>query len=211
MNIHLCGLQLLRKSSRAPVSWSSLLCLTALTLVPVIFVPVNAFASGGAHHEPSIAHLKHPWINFITYAVLLYILAAKPLKAAWIHRSDAIRKDVESAQAELTRAEKLLQEVEESTRNVKTRQADLVRELIAQGEAEALAIIADANTKAGRIAHQAQELIAGESRAAHTALRREMIAKAESIARAQFASGSMAHRNAAYIDAALHSANRLVN
>lgn len=206
MNIHLCSLQLLLKSSRAPFSWSSLLCLTA-----IIIVPVSAFASGGAHHEPSLAHLKHPWMNFITYAVLLYVLAAKPLKAAWTHRSDAIRKDVESAQDELTRAEKLLNEVEESTRNVKARQADLVRELIAQGEAEALQIVADANAKAQRIAHQAQELIAGESRAAHTALRRDMIAKAESIARARFASGSMAHRNAAYIDAALHSANRLMN
>ncbi len=206
----------MKRSFSTPASAAHLLSAsksvsTAVLVSLSLFMPALAFASSTAHHDPSLADLKHPWINFFTYAVLLYFLAAKPLKAAWIARADGIRQSVESAQDELRRAEKLLNGIEESTRHTKERQQEVYKELIGQGEAEAAAIIVEAKNKAERIAHQARELIAGESRAAEVALRKDMISRAENIARARFASGGMSHRNATYTDAALKSANRLLN
>ena len=193
----------------SPLNTSSM-ARTALLSV-VAFVPVLAFASGGGHHEPSLGDLKHPWINFLTYIVLLYVVAAKPIKNAWRGRAETIRADVESAQTELSNAEQALKAVEEATRATKDRQAAVYQELVTQGEAEAAAVIADARARAERIAHQANELIAGESRAAQVAMRRQLIARAEAIARSRFESGAMSHRDSAYVDAALNTAHRLVH
>lgn len=199
----------LRSASRHVRTSNYFSCTVAASLP--LLAPAVAFANVGAHHEPSIADLKHPWINFFTYGVLLYFVAARPLKAAWSGRTEAIRQSVESAQGELHRAEQQLKGIEESTRRAKERQEEVYKELVMQGEAEAIAIIAEAKNKAQRIAHQGRELIAGESRAAELEMRKEMIAKAEDIARARFASGSLSHRNEAYTEAALKSATRLLN
>jgi F0F1-type ATP synthase membrane subunit b/b' len=171
----------------------------------------SAFASGGeGGHHASIADISGPWINFIVYVALLTALVRKPIKNGWASRRERIAAEVAAATSEMEAADRELAAVEALTKNIGQEQERARLDIVKQGELECASIASASNEKAARIKSQVVELLEGESRSAQASFRASLVAKAVELSRARFQGGEFASRQAAYVDAAVDRAKKLV-
>ena len=183
----------------------------ATTLAVANLSVTSAFASGGeGGHHGSIADISGPWINFIVYVALLTALVRKPIKNGWASRRERIAAEVAAATSEMEAADRELAAVEALTKNVGQEQERARLDIVKQGELECAAIASASNEKAVRIKSQVAELLEGESRSAQASFRASLVAKAVELSRARFQGGEFASRQAAYVDAAVDRAKKLV-
>lgn len=184
--------------------------ITATLLASQLSVSLAHASGGEAGHHGSIADIAGPWINFIVYVALLAVLLRKPLKSGWAARRERIAEEVAAATSEMEAAERELAAVEALTKNISQEQERARLDIVKQGELEAASIAAAAKEKAARIKSQVAELLDGESRSAQAGFRASLVAKAVEISKARFQGGEFASRQAAYVDAAVDRAKKLV-
>lgn len=176
----------------------------------LLAVPVaHASGSEGAHHG-SISDVVGPWINFIVYVTLLFVLVRKPIKNGWAARRERIVAEVSAATSEMEAAERELAAVEALTKNITQEQQRARSEILKQGELEAGSIVSVAREKASRIKMQVKELLEGETRSAEASFRATLVAKAVELSKARFQSGEFSSRQGAYVEAAVDRAKKLV-
>jgi len=184
-------------------------CSVATSSLLLAATVAHASGSEGAHHG-SIADVVGPWINFIVYVVLMVVLLRKPIKNGWAARRERIVSEVSAATSEMEAAERELAAVEALTKNITKEQERARAEILKQGELEAASIVSAAREKASRIKAQVKELLEGESRSAQASFRATLVAKAVELSKARFQNGEFASRQAAYVDAAVDRAKKLV-
>jgi F0F1-type ATP synthase membrane subunit b/b' len=183
----------------------------ATTLAVAHFSVATAYASGGeGGPHGSIADISGPWINFIVYVALMTALVRKPIKNGWASRRERIAEEVAAATSEMKAAERELAAVEAITKNIGQEQERARLDIIKQGELECLSIASASHEKAARIKSQVVELLEGESRSAQASFRAALVAQAVELSRARFQGGEFASRQAAYVDAAVDRAKKLV-
>lgn len=203
---------MIRPQGTIPSLQATMSRLAIATIVAVANHAVNsAFASGGeGGHHVSIADISGPWINFIVYVALLTALVRKPIKNGWASRRERIAAEVAAATSEMEAAERELAAVEALTKNIGQEQERARLDIVKQGELECASIASASNEKAVRIKSQGVELLEGESRSAQASFRASLVAKAVELSRARFQGGEFASRQAAYVDAAVDRAKKLV-
>ena len=203
---------MIRPQGTIPSLQATMSRLAIATIVAVANHSVtSAFASGGeGGHHVSIADISGPWINFIVYVALLTALVRKPIKNGWASRRERIAAEVAAATSEMEAAERELAAVEALTKNIGQEQERARLDIVKQGELECASIASASNEKAVRIKSQGVELLEGESRSAQASFRASLVAKAVELSRARFQGGEFASRQAAYVDAAVDRAKKLV-
>ena len=203
---------MIRPQGTIPSLQATMSRLAIATIVAVANHSVtSAFASGGeGAHRGSIADISGPWINFIVYVALLTALVRKPIKNGWASRRERIAAEVAAATSEMEAAERELAAVEALTKNIGQEQERARLDIVKQGELECASIASASNEKAVRIKSQGVELLEGESHSAQASFRASLVAKAVELSRARFQGGEFASRQAAYVDAAVDRAKKLV-
>jgi len=162
-------------------------------------------------HAPSLWDLRYFWLNFVLYAILMYLLLRKVVASAWAARREKIERSVFAAQDELNTAERELKAVEDLVNGLKADQSKVREEILDGARQEGIVIYRAAQERAVRVAAQSKELLKGEARSAEAYLRDQLVSQALEIARARFSSGQFSGRQDDYVSAAIGRAKRLVS
>jgi F-type H+-transporting ATPase subunit b len=144
--------------------WRSLLALLAL------LAPGVAHAEGGEHGP--MALVWHA-LNLALLVGIIVYLARKPLFGYLHERRQTIEEGIESARAELARAEQRLAEWKQRVGTLDAELAEIRRAVLEQAEAERARILADAEAAAERIGRDAVAAVDQELRVARERLRAE--------------------------------------
>jgi F-type H+-transporting ATPase subunit b len=145
-------------------SWAMLLGMLVWSSATV------ALAAGGGHHaEPEFNLMEEifRWVNFIILAVVLYVVLSKVLPRVLQDYRQKIQQAIEQAQAGRDEAQRLLQENQRRTANLReelTRlqqqaaqeREEMARRLEAEGQQLATRIIAQARLEVERATERAQ-------------------------------------------------------
>jgi F0F1-type ATP synthase membrane subunit b/b' len=169
-----------------------------------------AWASTGAHHEPSFSDITFHWINFVLYIGAMTYLLRKPIQNSWAARAKRIKQEVQQCTDEVDAAERELNAIEALTKGLSAEQERVRQEIATQAKLEAEEILKQANQRAVRIREQGKELLKGEARSAETLFRASLVQRAVHMAKERFTRGEYASREQAYVDAAVTRAKNLV-
>jgi F-type H+-transporting ATPase subunit b len=178
----------MRKQLTASQWWTGIF----LGLGSLLLTVSLALASGGegGHGE---AHGISPakiqdfiWrtFNFVVFAAILIKLAAKPAKAFFSQRSSDIGESFEDLEAKKAEAEAALRAAETRLAEVAGEREQLLKQFIAEGEAEKKKIIDKAEMVAARIKDMALLSIEQETKKAAQELKKEVAEKATQMAEA---------------------------
>jgi F-type H+-transporting ATPase subunit b len=143
-------------------------------------------AHGGGHGVTSekIQDLIWRTFNFVVFAAILVKLAAKPAKAFFAQRSTDIGESFEELEAKKAEAEAALQAAETRLAEVAGEREQLIKQFIAEGEAEKKKIIDKAEMVAERIKEMAALSIEQETKKAAQELKQEVAEQATQMAEA---------------------------
>ena len=145
----------------------------------------------GPAQEKEHRHMPPPFgfalINFAVFALIMYRLAARPLREFVKTRHLTIKNDLEEAAKLKAAAQEKLHEYEQRIAGIDKEIADLVAQVRAEAEAEKQRIVAQAAEQAKRLAADAEAQIKTELSRARARLRKEAVeaavATAESLLR----------------------------
>ena len=115
------------------------------------------------------------WVNFVILAVVLFKLLRQPLGNFLTAQRDAVKHTLETLENEKTRIEEDIQSLRAMLEGRQQRAVDLNKRMVAAGEEERRALIAEARREAERRLHKARQLIEAHHRDACRKLRDEMI------------------------------------
>ncbi len=172
--------------------WTGIFLGLGLLLLTISVV----WASGGeAAHEAAHAggHGITPekiqdfiWrtFNFVVFAAILVKLAAKPAKTFFAQRSTDIEESLDDLEAKKAEAEAALQAAETRLAEVAGEREQLLKQFIAEGEAEKKKIIEKAELVAARIKDLAALSIEQETKKAAQSLKQEVAEQATQMAEA---------------------------
>lgn len=203
----LAGEMIARVSSSAGATLALLITISLSSAL--LLTPGMLWAAGGAHHEPSVADLFWPAINFFLYIALMTYLLRRPLKEFLASRSAAVDAGVRAAQERRNQAESLYAQAQSKLTNLSREIEKLSQNIGAEGDREAQALVAQARDKAERIKVKARQTVEQEERAVAESLRRELAELAIERARAQLSGKLNVQSDQAFRNQALKSVNTL--
>jgi F-type H+-transporting ATPase subunit b len=116
---------------------------------------------GGEHAAPhlKVVELVAGFVNFAVLIGLLVFLARKPTQAFLVSRRAAVVDGLEEAQKMKAAAEAKYEEYQTRLSNLDLELAKIGAEIVASGEADRQAIIAEAERKASRLRRETEFLI----------------------------------------------------
>lgn len=161
--------------------WAGLLLGLALGLL----LAGVALAAGGGEHgvtEAKISELIWRTVNFLVFAGVLIKLVAKPAKQFFAQRASDISTTFEELEAKKAAAEEALKAAEVRLAEVAGERAQLIKQFIAEGEAEKAKILEKADMVAARIKEMATLSIAQETKKATQELKKEVAQQATQMA-----------------------------
>jgi F-type H+-transporting ATPase subunit b len=178
----------MRKQLTASQWWTGIfLGLGSLLLtVSLALASGGEAAHGGGHGISSEKIQDFIWrtFNFVVFAAILIKLAAKPAKAFFSQRSSDIGESFEDLEAKKAEAEAALRAAETRLAEVAGEREQLLKQFIAEGEAEKKKIIDKAEMVAARIKDMALLSIEQETKKAAQELKKEVAEKATQMAEA---------------------------
>jgi F-type H+-transporting ATPase subunit b len=178
----------MRKQLTASQWWTGIfLGLGSLLLTAsVVLASGGEAAHGGGHGISSEKIQDFIWrtFNFVVFAAILIKLAAKPAKAFFSQRSSDIGESFEDLEAKKAEAEAALRAAETRLAEVAGEREQLLKQFIAEGEAEKKKIIDKAEMVAARIKDMALLSIEQETKKAAQELKKEVAEKATQMAEA---------------------------
>jgi F-type H+-transporting ATPase subunit b len=178
----------MRKQLTASQWWTGIfLGLGSLLLTAsVVLASGGEAAHGGGHGISSEKIQDFIWrtFNFVVFAAILIKLAAKPAKAFFSQRSSDIGESFEDLEAKKAEAEAALRAAETRLAEVAGEREQLIKQFIAEGEAEKKKIIDKAEMVAARIKDMALLSIEQETKKAAQELKKEVAEKATQMAEA---------------------------
>jgi len=183
-------------------------CGASLALVALLFGVVDVASASEGHISP--ADLIPYWVNFILYVGGLTLLLRGPVKRAWAERRTRIEGLVLAAARDLEVAEAAVKVEEQRGRTLDAHAEQAKADIRIQAEAETASIAKNAEDRSVRMRQQAEELLAGEGRAAEANYKAELLERALSLSRERFQTGDFASKDHVYRNSALGKAGRLV-
>ena len=99
------------------------------------------------------------WLNFLALAGALYAFLWEPVLKLLDERAEAVRQDIESAQARREEAEDLLEARQAELEELRSRRGHIIREAQAKAQGERERIIAEAKERASARAGEAEREI----------------------------------------------------
>lgn len=167
---------------------SKKLC-SAYALV-LLLSPSLVFAAGG---KGSISDLLFPWINFILYVGILYVVLRKPLAAVWQARRATILEAVEASKRANDDARVVYAAAQDRARALPQAIQEMKSRIMAETAAESAYIAQDAEARSQKILQSARDTLVGEEKAFQAELRRdfvdEVMRRAEAKLRAEVTDG----------------------
>ncbi|MDE0886124.1 MAG: ATP synthase F0 subunit B [Myxococcota bacterium] len=144
----------------------------AVVFAALSFAPGAALAASGGGMDP-VTSLLYQVGNFLLLAIVLFLVARKPVKAYFVGRRDQIKSDLEEAAALLNTAEARQTEIQAKLADLEA-QLDEIRATSKQrAEEEGQRILAKAREAAERIKSDALEAADQELLRAKRELREE--------------------------------------
>jgi F-type H+-transporting ATPase subunit b len=140
-----------------------------------------AWASeAGGHGHGALDPAKLPdllWrtVNFVIFAGILYKLAAKPIKTFFAGRKAEIATELQDLETEKIKVQKALKEAKTQLAAVAAERDQLIKQYIAEGEAEKAKIIEKAEQSAQRLKDMAIMTIEAETKKAAAELKQEIV------------------------------------
>ncbi len=147
-----------------------------------------AWAGGGGEHghgaiDPAkLDDLLWRTVNFVVFAVILYKLAAKPIKEFFRKRQTDISSEIQDLESQKIKVQKALREAKAQLAAVAAEREQIIQQYIAEGEAEKAKIIAKAEQAAQRLKDMAAMTIAAETKKAAADLKQEIVEAAVQLA-----------------------------
>ncbi len=114
-------------------------------IVTVLFLPSLVLATGAEHHDVSMfnSDFFYRVLNFSVFMGILYYLAANPIKAFFVGRSEAIANQLEEIEAKLQASKNERLMAEENLNKAENR----AKEIISDAENEAKLLSASITEK----------------------------------------------------------------
>jgi F-type H+-transporting ATPase subunit b len=133
-----------------------------------------AWAAAGAHHaEFNLMEEIFRWINFLILTVVLYIVLSKVLPRALQDHRQTIQQAIDEAKAGRAEAQRLLQDNQQKTFNLRQELAQLQQHAAQEREDMARRMEAEAQQLAARIVAQARLEVERATERARQSLREE--------------------------------------
>jgi F0F1-type ATP synthase membrane subunit b/b' len=129
---------------------------------------------GDAHHHPGIESLFLPWVNFLAYCIILFLLTRKKIVALWNDRREVIAQSLEVNATALKNAERRLSEAQHALSRIDEESAEIRRAVEAEASREVALVHKAATAKVERIKRQGDDTLAIENLGARASLRREL-------------------------------------
>lgn len=150
----------------------------ALALMMSAALPLTVYASGGAVSEHPWLDLVFKFINFAGLLAILYFALRKTVPQALKDRSESVARDLIHALEAKEAAEAKLAEYEARVANLEREAAKLKEEFKAEGEAQKIKIIKDAEQASETIKKNAEAAGEREVRRITEELRSEAVREA---------------------------------
>lgn len=132
--------------------------------------------------DPSHRHMPPPFgfalINFAVFGLIMYRLAARPLRDFVRTRHTTIKRDLDEAAAAKAAASAKLREYEAKIAGIEDEVARLVAQVKREAEEEKQRLIAQAAEQAKRLREDAEAQVRAEVRRIERALKREAVESA---------------------------------
>lgn len=157
------------KNLAAVTTW-----LFTLLFVAAVFTSFAYAAAGGEHHSGGFSDTLKYWPNFIVFLFIFIFILRPPFKKFWADRREAIESAVTAGERELKAAMQELQAAKDALATVPSEIDQLKRSISSETEREYDKILAEARSRAERIAEQAGDSVAAERKAAEVEIRREL-------------------------------------
>ncbi len=149
--------------------------LPVAAIISVLTAPEIASAASGAHGEHAgISSIFWPWMNFLLYSAILFVLLRKAIVSGWRARTEGIKKSASSGAAELEEAVAVLVKLREREKNLSAEQKEISDRIASDKERESLQILEEGKRSAELIKRQTDDLVAAERKQAEVAVRRAM-------------------------------------
>lgn len=142
-------------------------------------------SGGGGEHgitEAKITDLIWRTVNFVVFAGILIKLVAKPAKQFFAQRASDISATLDDLAAQQAEAEEALKAAEARLAEVDGERAQIIKQFMAEGEAEKAKIIDKAEMVAARIKEMATMTINQATKQAAQELKQEVAQKAAEMA-----------------------------
>ena len=117
-----------------------------IALIATVLVPTLVLASGAEHHDVTMlgSDFKYRVLNFSIFAGIVYYLAATPIKAFFVGRSEGIANQLKEIEEKLEASKNERKTAEENVANAENKAKEIVAD--AANEAKVLsANIAEKN------------------------------------------------------------------
>ncbi len=159
---------------------------SVLLTVSVVLASGGEGGHGEAHGISPAKIQDFMWrtLNFVVFAGILIKLVAKPAKQFFAGRSQEIAQSFEELEAKKAEAEAALKAAQARLAEVADEREQLIKQFIAEGEAEKKKIIEKAEMVAVRIKDMAALSIEQETKKAAQELKKEVAEKATQMAEA---------------------------
>ena len=151
----------------------------------MLFCSVLAFASGGGGGENAAPAVSH-WakedtakvLNFAILAIVLFLIAKKPVKEFFNSRIKGIEKELTDLEQKKQEAEKKIVALEARLKDLEGESKQIVETYIQQGQEAKKRILAEAQEEATKLEGMAKRNIEQEFKTATAKLKQEITEKA---------------------------------
>ncbi len=156
----------------------------AMLAIVVLFPEVLPAASSEDGHGGGNQLVDLGWrvLNFIVFAVIIYVAAAKPARHFLNGRIEEIKGQLDEAERAKEEAEKKVKDISKKIENLAAEAAEMEETLKKEGEVERDRIIEAANLAAEKIKVQAEFTVEQELKKAIAAIREETAGAALEVA-----------------------------
>ncbi|MEK6726395.1 MAG: ATP synthase F0 subunit B [Deltaproteobacteria bacterium] len=138
-----------------------------------LFMLTTSVSFAEEAHKSQFMDMTYRFINFAILLIVLYKVAAKPLRDFIASRSEGIRKALDEARLAREEAEKRYKEYQEKMGKLTDEAKTLKDSIVEEGNKEKARIVEEANTAALRIKEQAQFLAEQEIKKARQVIKEE--------------------------------------
>lgn len=153
-------------------------------LTALLAAQVALAASGGGHHSdgiPTMVYLQA--VNFGLYAILLFVLLRKPVKAFFSGRTATFDAALVKAKAAKDEAEAKKREVQDRLAKLQSSADQSIRDARTEAEALKTKIVAEAHEMATRMREEARRSASLEIERAKTELREELLTQSVALSK----------------------------
>jgi F-type H+-transporting ATPase subunit b len=134
----------------------------------VVVMAAEEHTAASAHvnwwgHDGHAPPVGWAFVNFFIFVLVLVYFSRKPIVRAFAQRHETVKKAIDDAQEQHTKAQAHFRDSHEKNAHVETEVKDLLSRAVASGEGESARLVADAQAYAKRLRQDVEGVAAQES------------------------------------------------